>query len=188
MNSREYFILGSKLLGVWCLFMSILTLGAAITTFAGGPEMGDEYANIMFLTRIVTRIIPIVYIVVGIYLLKNGTVLHNFAYPPEDSPQQSFDLPEKFALFLKLLGVYLIVSYFPDLLKSILSYFTYSNAPPAFDLFREKQFTYVNLLPSVVGILLGFYLLKSGQFFIRLSFDTKDEEEENQRLETEKED
>ena len=180
MNAREYFVLGCKLLGVWCLFMSIIPLTAAITTFGSGPNMGEEYASIMFLTRVVMRLTPILYIVAGIYLLKNGTILHNFAYPPEDSTKESFDIHEKFALFLKLLGVYLIVNYFPDLLKSISSYFTYLNAPPAFDMFQQKSFTYVNLIPSTAAILLGCYLLKNGQFFIRLAFEKKDNVEKEE--------
>jgi len=174
MNSRGYFILGTKLMGIWCLFMSILSLGAAITTFAKVPKMGDDYANMMFLTTVVIRLIPVVYIFVGIYLLKNGTVIHNLAYPPSEIQSQNFDLSEKFILCLKLLGVYLIVSYFPDLLKTISSYLTYSNAPAGFNLFREKQFAYVNFLPSVAGISLGFYLLRSGQIFIRLAFNVDD--------------
>ena len=179
MNSREYFILGSKLLGVWCLFMSILHLGAAITTFADGPKMGEEFASLIFLTRFIMRLIPLVYILLGIYLLKSGTVIHNLAYPADGHAIHEMDLRGKFLLFLKLLGVYLIVSYFPDLLKSICSYLAYTNAPWAVDLFREKQFAYVNFLPSVAGILLGFYLLRSGQILVRLSFQPRDETEKN---------
>ena len=172
MCSRGYFILGTKLLGVWCTFMSIIHIGAAITTFVDFPNMGDEYASIMFLSRIVMRVIPIIYFSLGIYLIKNGTALHNFAYPPQADPNGKFEIREKFVLFLKLLGVYLMVSYFPDLLKSITSYLTYSNTSAIYDLSAERQNAYINFLPSLAGILLGFYLLKSGNFFIRFGFES----------------
>ena len=60
MNSREYFVLGSKLFGVYCLFQAVPSLGAAVSTFAHTPNLGDEYASIVFLTRVVLLVIPVV--------------------------------------------------------------------------------------------------------------------------------
>ena len=148
MYSRGYFILGAKLLGIWCLFMGVVHLGAAVTSFVDIPNLGEEYAKIMVLTRIVIRIIPIVYFLIGFYLVKDGTILHNLAYPAESEDNHDFGIKEKFVLFIKLLGVYLIVSHFPDLLKSVTSYLTYSNTSDIFNLLSEKQYSMVHFLLS----------------------------------------
>ena len=170
MNSRDYFVVGSKLLGVYCLFLAVPALGAAVQTFADTPNLGDEFASIMFLSRVVLRVIPVVYLVLGFYLIKNGSHIHNLAYPVSAAEDSPIEAQDKFVLFLKFLGMFLIVSYFPDALKSISSYFTYKNAPPAFNLFQEKQYVLVNFAPSIVAVVFGFYLVKSGQVFVRLAF------------------
>jgi len=170
MNSRDYFVLGSKLLGVYCLFLAVPHLGAAVATLADPPNLGDEYASIMFMSRVVFRIIPVVYLVFGFYLIRNGSVIHNLAYQVSSDEDNLLETRDKFIVFLKFLGMFLIVSYFPDVLKSISSYFTYRNAFPTLNLFEDKQYALVNFGPSIVGVVFGFYLLKSGQVFVRLAF------------------
>ena len=128
---------------------------------------------------ITTRAIPIIYLFFGIYLLKNGRLVHNYAYPDNDEIEEHDRLNnyDKFTLFLKFLGIYIIVTSFPDLLKAITSYFTYTNAPEVFMFTGQRQFTYINFLPSIVSIAIGFYLLKSGKIFVQIGLDQKKEEE-----------
>lgn len=174
MNSRDYFVLGSKLLGVYCLFLSIGHLAAAIMTLPDYLGLSGEYSRIMFLYRVVITVIPVLYLFFGFYLVKNGSAIHNLAYASPEPENVQMDVRDKFALFLKLLGMYLIVSYFPDMLKSISSYLTYTNAPEVYNLFQQKQFAYVTFAPSVAGVFLGFYLLRSGEVFVRIAFKSMD--------------
>ncbi len=174
MKIQDYFFLGCKLFGIYCLFLSIPYFAAAIPAFATQPQLGNEYHQMMLVTTIVTWLVPIVYFIAGLYLLKSGKHIYDFAYQNIECNDIE-NLEEKFKLFLKMLGVYLIVIYFPDLLKSISGYFIYTNAPKYLELFQEKKFTYFNFAPSVGAILLGLYLLKSGKIFINMGFNkTKD--------------
>jgi hypothetical protein len=166
MKARDYFVLGSKLFGVWCLFQGIVGLVAAIPTFIFPDNLGPEMHRIYFATAVVGRIIPVLFIASGIYLLRGGGRLYKFAYPGEE--EQGTDLEWKFTVFVKMLGIYLLVLYTPDLLRTLSAYFVYLNAPPYFDMFQQRQFTYTNAASSIGGVLLGIYLLRSGRWFIRM--------------------
>ena len=166
MKARDYFIVGSKLFGIWCLFQGIVGVIAAIPTFMSPPKLGPEMGRIYMAAALVGRIIPVLFFVSGIYLLRGGNRLYEFAYPGK--PEQATDLEWKFVLFVKMLGIYLLVVYIPDLLRTASECFVYLNAPPYFEMFRERQFTYLNAASSIGGVLLGIYLLRSGKVFIRM--------------------
>ena len=169
MNLKDYFILGCKLLGVYCIILSIPHLFYAITTFFPVQSVGPEFEKILFFEKLITRILPAVYIFIGVALIKNSEQIFSYAYSSQ--PEDDIGLPrEKFRLFLKMLGMYLIANYLPPMIKSITAYFTYSNAPEVFSLLTQRQYTSTNFLPSLVAIVFGIYLLKSGNFFIHLGF------------------
>lgn len=174
-------MLGCKLFGVYCLFLSLPYIAAAIPTFTATKELGEEYAQIMFLTKVVTWLIPIFYISLGVYLIKNGRMIHQFAYT-EPNKNDGTGNRQKFTLYLKMLGMFLIINNFPDFLKSITSYFTYTNAPNIYDLFRERQYAYVNFIPSLGGLLFGLYLLKSGEYFVIIGLGKASNKEETEDL------
>ncbi len=167
MKPREYFILGSKLFGVWCLFQGIVDLVGLIPTFISLDNLRPEFDRIYFATVVVRRIITVLYIASGIYLLRGGGRLYRFAYPGEE--EQGTDLEWKFTVFVKMLGIYLLVMYIPDLLRSLTGYFVYRNAPKYFtDIYRQRHVTYGDAASSIGGVLLGIYLLRSGRWFISL--------------------
>ncbi len=169
MKPREYFILGSKLFGVYCLFEGIVGLVGAIPTFISPDNLRPEFDRIYFTTVVVGRIITVLFIASGIYLLRGGGRLYRFAYPGEE--EQGTDLERKFTVFVKMLGIYLLVIYIPYLLKSLTGYFVYRNVPKYFtDIYRQRHVTYGDALSSVGGVLLGIYLLRSGRWFISLAF------------------
>jgi len=170
MKPRDYFILGSKLFGIWCLFQGIVGLLAAIPTFIFPDKLSPEMHRIYMATAVVGRAIPILFIVSGIYLLCGGSRLYRFAYPNETEVEA--DLEWKFTVFVKMLGIYLLVIYIPDLLRTISAYIVYVSAPPYFDLFQERKFTYLSAASSIGGVLLGIYLLRSGKWFIRMALKT----------------
>jgi len=169
MTIRDYFNLGCKLFGVYCLFLSIPHFINAVASFYPIEGTGADYEKIFFFYKITTRIIPIIYVVIGYNLIRNSEKIFAFAYKSSDENNFARDTV-KFRFFLKLLGIYLIADYFPDFIKSISSYFTYTNAPQVWDLGTQKQFTFINFLPSIVGIALGFYLLRSGDIFVKFGF------------------
>jgi hypothetical protein len=182
MKAKDYFILGSKLFGIWCLLQGFIGLFAAIPTFMPPPKLAPEMDRLYTATALVGRVIPVLFIAAGIYLLRGGSHLYKFAYPGD--AEEGTDLQSKFVLFVKMLGIYLLVVYIPDLLRTASAFFVYLNAPPYFDLFRESQFTYLNAASSIGGVLLGIYLLRSGRVFIRIGLKGIPGEPQNNNQDT----
>lgn len=167
MKPREYFILGSKLFGVWCLVKGIVGLAGEIPGLISPHILQPELGRAYFATVVVGRIIVVLFIASGIYLLRGGIRLYRLAYPGEE--EQGTDLECKFTVLVKMLGIYLLVLSIPDLLESLTAFFVYQNVPKHFtEVLRLRQATYGNAASSIGGVLLGLYLLMSGRWFISM--------------------
>ena len=170
MKPGEYFILGSKLFGVWCLFEGLVRLVGEIPAIISPHNVQAELGRAYFATVVVGRIIVVLFIASGIYLLRGGGRLYRFAYPREEEP--GTDLEWKFTVLVKMLGIYLLVLYIPDLLASLAVFFVYQNVPRHFTEFvQQRQFAYGKAASSIGGVLLGIYLLRSGRWFISLGLN-----------------
>ena len=169
MKVREYFDLGCKLFGVYFLFLSVPLFIATISTFYPIKDISPDFEKYLTFYTLITRALPIIYVIIGVYLLKNSRKLTAFAYRSIEEPIIS-ESSEKFRLFLKMLGIYLFSEYLPDLLLSITSYLTYSNAPKVLDFLTQQQYAHKNFIPSAVAIVLGIYLVRDGRFFVNLGF------------------
>lgn len=170
MKPEEYFVLGCKLFGVYCMVLGVPYLVATIPSFVQPQDMTSDYKKMYTAAVITTRLIPILYLTMGAYLIRGGKKLLRFAYP--EGAEFTDKTKEKLNLFLRFLGVFLVISYFPDLLRTISSYITYTNAPKYFDMFQEKKFSYVNAASSFWGVGCGFYLLKGGKFIEKIALQS----------------
>jgi len=145
MTSRDYFIVGCKVLGVYCIFLSLEYFVHALSTFFTVYTFPSNMATNLFLAKMVLRLIPIIYVVLGIYLLKDGQWIHNLAYPvaePENGEEDEWDqdddsdvekvkphddkeytdgisMSDKISLAFKFAGIYLILVNFPQVLARI---------------------------------------------------------------------
>ena len=166
MTDRDYFFLGCKLFGVYCLVLGFPYVLAIIPTIFSPQDLGWEYERILLAAKIATWLIPIVYITGGFYLIKDGRFLYQLAYSGgiETKP----DLEGKLTLFVKMLGIFLIVTYFPSLLRTISNFIVYTNAPKYYEMFAQRQFTYLNAASSIGAVIFGIYLLKGGKTLIRM--------------------
>jgi hypothetical protein len=166
MKNDEYFFLGCKLFGVYCLIMGLPYLLGAIPVFVSSPDYGPEFERILLTTKLTTLLIPLVYILGGFYLIRDARLLYRFAY--SGKIEADLDLEGKLTVFTKMLGLFLVVTYFPDLLKTISNFVVSTVAPRYYDMFSQKQFTYLNVASSFGTMGFGIYLLKSGKIFIRM--------------------
>lgn len=174
MKVQDYFNLGCKLFGVYFIFLSVPLFISAISTFYSGEFSSPDFDKYLKFYKVIARVLPFIYVFIGVTLIKYSEKIFAFAYK-FDQPDLS-ETSEKFRLFLKMLGIYLIADYLPDLIKSVTSYLTYSNAPKILNFFTQQQFAYTNFFPSIVAIVLGIYLLRDGNFFVKLGFGKKENE------------
>jgi len=187
MSSRDYFVVGCKVVGLYCIFRSIDYFVHAFGTFFYPANLSPEMAWSLLVTKTVLRLIPIVYLLLGVYLVKNGRVIHNMAYPPNqdngvntndaDAISQhdgdALSITAKIVLAFQFAGLYLIITNIPDVIKTSSFYFTQSNTSQVYTMpshaWFEKVTSYSQFLPSLGGMLLGIYLLKANNVFIRLA-------------------
>jgi hypothetical protein len=170
MKAQDYFNLGCKLFGVYFLFLSVPLFISAVSTFSpveyASPQL--EFDKFLKFYKLVTRVLPFIYVFIGVALIRYSEKIFAFAYRV-DQPDLK-ENSEKFRLFLKMLGIYLIAVYLPDLIKSVTSYLTYTNVPKFLNFITHQQYAYLNFFPSLAAIVLGIYLLRDGKFFVKLGF------------------
>jgi len=184
MSSRDYFVVGCKVVGIYCIFLSIAYLVHAVGTFFYPADLSPDMAWSLFVDKAVIRIIPIVDLTLGIYLLMNGRVIHNIAYPQthdndtsitvEDVTSQGtcevLSITSKLILAFQFAGLYLVITNFHDLLKTSSYLFTRSQISTVYSMpSLEKVTTYSQFLSSLGGTILGIYLLKPSNVLIRLA-------------------
>ena len=178
MKPQDYFILGTKLFGIWCLLQGFAFLIAAIPSFFQGGTSDPNFRILVMSTTLSTRLVPIFYIFSGIYLIRGGKYIQNLI--EFEIKEILTELELKLTFFIKLLGIYLLVNYTPELLKSLSALVTFYFAPPYFDMFQQQSFTIYNGASSIGGVLLGLYCLKSGKIFFNWTISSlKKEEIEN---------
>ena len=169
MKVQNYFNLGCKLFGVYFLFLSVPLFITAISSFYPVKNVPASLEKYLTFYKITTRLLPVIYVFIGFHLIRNSERFFSFAYSGIDEFEFSNNV-EKFHLFLKMLGIYLIADYLPALITSVTSYLTYSNAPKVLDFITQQQYASTNFVPSLVAIVLGIYLLRDGKFFVNLGF------------------
>ena len=177
MKAQDYFNLGCKLFGVYFLFLSVPLFISAISTFYPTDYSFPEVDKYLKFYKLITRVLPLIYVFIGVTLIRYSEKIFAFAYRLEQPDLR--ENSEKFRLFLKMLGIYLCAEYLPDLIKSISSYLTYSNAPKIFDFITQQRYAYTNFFPSLIAMVLGIYLLRDGNLFVKLGFGKHKNKSEN---------
>jgi len=155
MSSRDYFIVGCKVVGVYCISTTFhyfliavkLLLPPGHITPASSP-----WPNVVIYISMV-----IIYLLLGFYLLMNGTFVHKLAYPtnPIDDDNTSNDnmdgldlnippIKDKLILGIHFAGIYLIIRNIPDAVflgTMFIRYATRSLSP--------NTLSFLDLVPSL---------------------------------------
>ena len=118
MDAKKYFFIGCKLFGVYCFVISIPTFISFIQLMMTPINLPPEILKNIFVTNVLTCVIPVCYMVFGVYLLRDGSHLFSFAKLKQANLDDTKD-KKTFHLFLKFLGMYLIISFFPDFMRTI---------------------------------------------------------------------
>ena len=80
MKVQDYFDLGCKLFGVYFLFLSVPLFIAAIISFYPVQNTSADFEKYLTFYLLITRLLPFIYVIIGVYLIKNNTKLFSFAY------------------------------------------------------------------------------------------------------------
>ena len=153
MTSKQYFILGCKLFGVYFIVQAVSGLLSIIPFIVQIPQGAVNIAGLM-LTQ------PLIFIAAGGYLIVAGEALYKFSYP-EGSGDINLS-EEKFLLYLKMLGVFMVFKYIPDFLKVLSEIFAVAIMPSYISRATEQRFMIANFAPSIWGVFAGIYLVKNG--------------------------
>jgi hypothetical protein len=161
MNQRDWFILGSKLVGLYCLVLAVPTFithsSAAFVPLDYPPDMARSYQIYKFL-MILT---PVLLALFGFYLIRDGSIVHEFAYPETESGE--LDLEALFTIGMKVYGVYLVAGSLVEGLKIVSTYIFVSNAPVYMGTGQELYGLQTQLLPTIGSIILAIYFIFWGQ-------------------------
>lgn len=171
MTDRDLFFLGCKLFGLYCLVLGIPYILAIIPLFFPQPEVAEEYSRILRISKIVSFLIPAIYISGGFYLIKDSNFLYELAY--RGKIKQESDFGGKILVFIKMLGLFLVVDFFPDVLNQMSEFLIRINTPKVYDFFSQSHFTISHGISSIGSMIFGIYLFISGKYFARM-FMSKD--------------
>lgn len=168
MIGKDYFILGGKLFGVYCLVLAVPGLLSIVPAIIQINRQG-AYGHGIFPMLALGQIGPLIYIVAGIYLLTRGEGFYRFSYPEGNGDINATE--EKLLLYLKMLGIYLVVNYIADFLTALSGIGFAMVVPVYMGEGIEKWFMlFTNLISSLWGILVGIYLIRDGRYVAKLAF------------------
>jgi hypothetical protein len=170
MDARYYFVLGSKLIGLYCLVLALIyfvpVIGSIFTRSIYAPE-DVGYVKIVFFALI---LVPVLLAGIGFYLMRDGALVHNLAFP-EDSSNLTLGMESVFTLAIKLYGVFLVTSSIPNLMRIFSNFVFVANLrSPSRDIIADFMGINRDFLPSLVSILLGVYFLLRGETITELAF------------------
>jgi hypothetical protein len=114
---------------------------------------------------------PVLLALFGFYLIKSGSIVHEFAYPGAGSGE--LDTEAFFTIGMKVYGVYLLAGSMVEGLKILSSYIFVSNASAYMGTGQELYGWQTQLLPTIGSTVLAIYFIFWGQSLTRLAAQPK---------------
>jgi len=170
MDARYYFVLGSKLIGLYCLVLALIYSIPAIGSIFVNSTYQPEEAAYFRIISFALILVPLLLAGMGFYLIRDGALVHNLAFP-ENRSDLSLGMESFFTLAIKLYGVFLFASSIPNLLRILLNFLLFANMPYDFrDTVADSMGIKTEFLPLLVSIVLGAYFLLRGETITDLAF------------------
>jgi hypothetical protein len=167
MNQREWFVLGSKLVGVYCLVLAVPTFITAISATLVRPDYPQDMARIYKVYSLFAVLTPLLLSIFGFYLIKSGSIVHELAYP--NGGNGELHLEGLFTVGVKVYGVYLLGGNMVARLKIISNYIFVSNAPGYVSVAQEVYGIQTNIFPTIGSTCLAMLFILWGQNLARLT-------------------
>ena len=165
MSEKDFFTIGLKLIGVYCLALAIENLFHIVPY--SSPLTQREVTLIS--SQWLALIIPAVLMLLGLYLIKDGSYVIDFVLRDDagDQPMVSGDF---FTLGVKLYGSYLIVGSISPCLWILINVVVLFFAPSYLSTDTELDNIKSKLAPCVTTIGLAIYCLLRSKSITRLAF------------------
>ncbi|NEU30614.1 hypothetical protein GN156_07445 [bacterium LRH843] len=176
-QSKTYFHAALKIIGLLTIIWSLTQIAPVISQFYSVYNQPDimpvnDLSHYRF-SLIFQVVYPILLFVIGIYLLKSGDAIVQLAF--RDLNEKNEDqISLLFFLFMKLAGLVLIIYSLPKTFQIISNVIFFSSAQIV-DISDQMQFIVPHLVTTFINLLLGIYLLRSGNIFYKIGF-TKEED------------
>lgn len=172
---KSFFIAGLKIIGVLTIIWSFTHVAPVVFQFYSvynQPDMmpANDLSNyrVALLFQVVY---PIVLFAIGVSLLKSGEALVQFAFRNWNEKNDE-SISSLFMLFMKLAGLALIIHSIPTAFQ-LLTNVLFTSSAKIIGTSEQMNFILQNLITTVVSLLLGLYLLRSGKVFYKLGFPEK---------------
>ncbi|MDN4607689.1 hypothetical protein [Sporosarcina highlanderae] len=167
-----FFQAGLKIIGVLTIIWSLTHVVSVVYSFYSIYNLSDLMTNVDLtnyrLSLIFQAAYPVLLMAFGIYLLKSGESIIQFAFRGADEKYGAM-AGELFMLFMKLSGLVLIIYSIPKAFQLVANVMFVSSAKLV-DTSVQMDFIIHNLVITVIQLLLGVYLLKNGKVFYKIGF------------------
>lgn len=168
LTAADLFAASARIIGILAILKGIQVFIITFPTILG--LVGKSVPDWALSQQIMALLYPLTLILIGFYLLTGTRALVRKIYPEQD-PKAFESVRTVFKLAMKITGMVLIVYAVPELMR-ILSSVLYIGYYQRFGIDASAQQLIVaeRSLATIVSLLFGFYLLKSGDFFEHLAF------------------
>jgi len=168
-----------KIIGVLTIVWSFVQVAPVVLQFYyvyNQPDMmpANDLSNYR-ISLLFQVVYPIVLLSIGIYLLKSGEALIRFAFR-DWNEQNEEGIGQLFSLFMKLAGLVLLIYSIPTAFQ-LLSNVLFISSAKVIGTNNQMNYIVQHLVSTVINLLLGLYLLRSGKIFYKIGFTKKNEME-----------
>ncbi|WP_438313015.1 hypothetical protein [Sporosarcina sp. FA9] len=174
---KSFFVASLKIIGVLTIVWSFVQIAPVAFQFLyvyNQPDMmpANDLSNYR-ISLIFQVVYPIVLLSIGVYLLKSGEALIQFAFRDWNEKNEK-GIGQSFMLFMKLAGLVLIIYSIPTAFQ-LLSNVLFISSAKVIGTSNQLNFISINLVSTVINLLLGLYLLRSGKIFYKIGFTKNNE-------------
>jgi hypothetical protein len=154
MSIRDFFTLGSKWIGVYCLALAVGELFKAFPlTFTYVPQLRQS-PPVFQASHWLSFLSPIGVLTTGVYLIRDGSHICDFAFHG-DGETTIKDSKDFFDVAIKLYGLYLVAGAIPSCIWLLANVLIVLRAAPYLSVDNELEGIQSYLLPVLTTLGLG---------------------------------
>ncbi|WP_262173571.1 hypothetical protein [Saccharococcus sp. Marseille-Q5394] len=172
-----FFRAGLKIIGmltiIWSMTHAVTVVFAFNSIYTLSELMNHNDLMNYRLTLIFQAVYPVLLLALGVYLLKSGETIIQFAFRGSVEEQKDKE-GELFMLFMKLAGLGLIIFSIPKAFQLVAN-IMFVSSTTLINTSAQMEFVLQNLIMTIVQLLLGVYLLRSGEVFYKIGFKNSSE-------------